>query len=134
MGVDERKHLYYEMLSYWWGVVKKFRPECIIFTTVPHTVYDYLLYELARSLNIRTIMFRAAMPVDVKESHARHSFLNRMLLKMRAVSVALKEGTFLEQALLRVIKLFKENIRDEYVRVQSLPDYSQKFVYAEQSL
>ena len=185
MGVDERKHLYYEMLSYWWGVVKKFRPECIIFTTVPHTVYDYLLYELARSLNIRTIMFRAAMPVDgrlllyedfrggsldlreeleknknrvfspaelsdewrefyekqtdasydampgyLKESHARHSFLNRMLLKMRAVSVALKEGTFLEQALLRVIKLFKENIRDEYVRVQSLPDYSQKFVYA----
>lgn len=185
MGVDERRHVYYGMLSYWAGVLEKFKPEGVIFTTVPHTIYDYLLYELARASNLRTVMFRGTLPVAgrlllyedfrigsrdlqealkknknrvfspaelsrewqefyekqtnasedatptyLKESRKRNSFLNRMRLKARAVKTAFKQGTFLEQALLRLVKSFKENIRDEHARVQSLPDFSQKFVYA----
>ena len=56
MSVDERRHLYYKMISYWDGVVEKLKPEAVIFSTVPHTVYDYILYELALFKNIRTIM------------------------------------------------------------------------------
>ena len=55
--VDERRHLYYRMLQYWYGVIKKYKPEAIIFPIIPHTVYDYLIYELARFLNIKTITF-----------------------------------------------------------------------------
>ena len=157
MGVDERKHLYYEILSYWSGVLEKFRPQAIIFDTVPHTVYDYLLYELARSENIKTIMFRGTLPVTgrlllyedfregslqlkeqveknknrqfsstdlsdewlefyekqisqkydttpryLKENRKRFSFLNRMLLKTKAVQSAAKNGTFFEQTLLYI--------------------------------
>lgn len=54
---DERRHLYFDMLRYWYGVLKHYKPDLIIFRTVPHAAFDYLVYELARILNIRTIMF-----------------------------------------------------------------------------
>lgn len=57
MSVDERRHLYYNMLQYWHGVIRKYKPELIIFPIVPHSVYNYLIYELAHLLGIKTIMF-----------------------------------------------------------------------------
>lgn len=57
MCVDERKHLYYNMLGYWLGAIKKYKPDAIIFPIVPHTVYNYIIYALAKLLNIKTIMF-----------------------------------------------------------------------------
>lgn len=56
MGVSERKHLYYQMVGYWDGVFKKYRPDAIIFQAPPHTVYDYIIYALAKIKNITTIM------------------------------------------------------------------------------
>lgn len=55
--VSERKRLYYRLLSYWLGTLKKYQPEAIIFGYVPHYVYDYLIYALARLLGIKTLMF-----------------------------------------------------------------------------
>ena len=55
--VDERRHLYYKMLSYWLGVLKKYQPEAIIFPVPPHFAYDFVIYELAKFLNIKTLMF-----------------------------------------------------------------------------
>jgi hypothetical protein len=57
MGVSERKHVYYRMIQYWDGVLQKYAPDAIIFPVVPHTVYDYVIYALAKLRNIRTIMF-----------------------------------------------------------------------------
>lgn len=56
-SVDERKHLYYTLLRYWLGVLQKYQPEFIIFSNMPHFVYDYIVYELALLLSIRTIAF-----------------------------------------------------------------------------
>ncbi len=55
---DERKHLYYNMLQYWHGVLKKYKPDIIICNNIPHSACNYLIYELARLLNIKTIMFQ----------------------------------------------------------------------------
>jgi len=55
--VDKRKHLYYNMLQYWDGVIKKFKPDLIIFPSIPHTVYNYIIYDLAKLMDIKTIMF-----------------------------------------------------------------------------
>lgn len=55
--VDERRHIYYKMLRYWYGVIKKFSPDVIIFPAIPHTVYNYLISELALHLGVKTIMF-----------------------------------------------------------------------------
>ena len=54
---EERKHLYYELLRYWHGVLSEFRPEAIIFPLTPHSNYNYLIYELSKLLGFQTIMF-----------------------------------------------------------------------------
>lgn len=56
MCVDERRHLYYDILGYWLGVIKKYKPDIVIFPAIPHTVYNYIIYVLAGLLNIKTIM------------------------------------------------------------------------------
>lgn len=55
--VDERKHFYYNNLRYWHGVLNKIKPDALLIDTPPHPDYCYLLYELARLLKIKTLMF-----------------------------------------------------------------------------
>jgi len=55
--VNERKHVYYSMLSYWSGVLDTIKPDAIVFAIVPHTVYNYILYELARLRGLPTSCF-----------------------------------------------------------------------------
>lgn len=57
MTIDERKQVYYNILGYWHAVLSHEKPGALIFTAVPHSVYDYVAYELAQRLGIRTIMF-----------------------------------------------------------------------------
>ncbi len=57
MPVNERKTLYYRYLRYWSGIITQFCPDAIIFSNAPHTVYDFVLYSLARRQNITTILF-----------------------------------------------------------------------------
>jgi len=58
--VDERKNYYYDLLGYWYGVLNKYKPEAIIFSAPPHPTFSYLIFELARLLNINTLMFDLA--------------------------------------------------------------------------
>ena len=58
LRTDERKHLYYNILQYWHGILKKYKPDIIIYGDIPHNIYNYPIFELARLLNIRTIMFQ----------------------------------------------------------------------------
>jgi hypothetical protein len=62
--VDKRKHLYYNMLQYWHGVIKKYKPDVILFPTVPHTVYNYIIYSLAKQMGIKTLMFEDSWVSD----------------------------------------------------------------------
>src|SRR3989344_5093977 len=57
LTTNARKHLYYRMLGYWHNVLKSYRPDMIVFPAVPHTVYNYIIYDLAKLLGIKTIMF-----------------------------------------------------------------------------
>src|SRR3989344_1149351 len=64
VSVDERRHIYYSMLGYWSGVLDRLKPEAILFPSVPHTVYNYVLYELARKRGIATTMFEQSWVSD----------------------------------------------------------------------
>ncbi|MDO8562171.1 MAG: hypothetical protein Q7S05_05140, partial [bacterium] len=55
--VSERKHIYYAMLSYWNGVLDRYKPDAVVFANIPHSVYNYILYELARARGLRTPCF-----------------------------------------------------------------------------
>lgn len=52
-----KKHLFHRLIQYWYGVIKKFKPDIIFFVTYPHTVFDYTVYSLAKFLKIKTQMF-----------------------------------------------------------------------------
>ena len=55
--VNHRKNIYYQMLGYWNGIIDKYKPELILFPIVPHTVYNHIIYELAKLKGIKTLMF-----------------------------------------------------------------------------
>jgi len=52
---DERRHLYYNLLQYWYGIFNKYKPDIIISGIIPHAVHTYLIYELARLMNVKII-------------------------------------------------------------------------------
>lgn len=54
---SERVFLYQTYVSYWGAVLKEYRPDAIIFPTIPHSVYDFVVYALAKHYGIRTVMF-----------------------------------------------------------------------------
>jgi len=56
-NVDERRHIYYELMRYWLGILKTYKPDIVAFHSVPHSVYNYIIYVLAQKLGIRTLMF-----------------------------------------------------------------------------
>ena len=66
LTVDERKHLYYHMVRYWTGVLTSMRPDVVIFLCTPHTVYNYVVYSLAKLFGIKTIMFDVALVGDYR--------------------------------------------------------------------
>ncbi|KKT29405.1 hypothetical protein A3G55_00425 [Candidatus Giovannonibacteria bacterium RIFCSPLOWO2_12_FULL_44_25] len=55
--IEQRKHFYHHFLQYWYGVIKKLKPDAIIYSSIPHTVYDFVIYDLARKLGIKIIIF-----------------------------------------------------------------------------
>ncbi len=64
MSALERRHTYYEMVGYWHGLLEKYRPDFVLFTIVPHSIYNYLIYELAKLLGIKTLMFENTIVSD----------------------------------------------------------------------
>lgn len=72
--VSERKHLYLNYVQYWDGVIQKYRPEAVVFSTIPHTSYDFVVYSLAKVYGIKTVMMeptwvndRMVIMTDYKE-------------------------------------------------------------------
>jgi hypothetical protein len=55
---EERTRLFHVQLRYWRGVLEHFEPDVVLFPVQPHTVYDYILYELCQAYGVRTSMFQ----------------------------------------------------------------------------
>jgi len=53
----ERVRLYHRLLMYWLSVLGHIKPDIVIFSTIPHLIYDYILYVLCKKRGIITIMF-----------------------------------------------------------------------------
>lgn len=85
--VEQRKHLYYHILQYWNGVLNQYRPDAIIFPADPHTVYDYVIYWLAKKSGIKTLMFESSAVNDrliaVEDYQTGHPLLKRASWEIR---------------------------------------------------
>lgn len=55
---EERIRFYYLQLRYWLAVLERYKPNVVVFASVPHMGYDYILYILCKWLNIQTIIFQ----------------------------------------------------------------------------
>lgn len=53
---DARINLYHKQLQYWYNYLVFNHIECVVFSVVPHVVYDYIIYCLCKFLKIRTIL------------------------------------------------------------------------------
>ena len=56
-GVSKRKQFYYELIQYWSGVLDTQKPDAIVFLEIPHEMYSFVLYALAKLRSIKTPMF-----------------------------------------------------------------------------
>lgn len=54
----QKRNLYHKYVWYWNGVLEKYKPNAILFPDVPHTLYNYVVYRLARLKGIKTLMFK----------------------------------------------------------------------------
>lgn len=64
MGVYERKRFYYSQVRYWYGVLRKYMPDKIIFTAPPHSPAEFVIYHLAKILNLQMIIFDNTWVID----------------------------------------------------------------------
>ncbi len=55
----ERVRLFNFQLSYWQTVLDDLQPEIVVFSVIPHMVFDYILYKLCKQCGIRTVMFES---------------------------------------------------------------------------
>ncbi|MFT5111412.1 MAG: hypothetical protein ACI8P9_000732 [Parasphingorhabdus sp.] len=53
----ERERLYIGALEYWLYIVGEYTPQFVVFTATPHSVYEYVLYAIAKRFNIPVLMF-----------------------------------------------------------------------------
>lgn len=61
----KRRHVYYSYLKFWYGMLKKFKPDAVVFIAVPHSALGFVLYGLAQLLNIKTvILYGLSQSVD----------------------------------------------------------------------
>lgn len=83
LSATERKRRYTTLVQYWDGVLAAFAPDAIIFGFIPHTVYDLVLYGLARRRGVETVMPNTTMIFDrlflVKDYEAPFKALVRAL-------------------------------------------------------
>ncbi len=64
MTVSKKKHLYYRFVQYWDGVLQAKRPDLIIFSDIPHAIYNFVLYSVAKARGIPTVMFEVTNLYD----------------------------------------------------------------------
>jgi hypothetical protein len=80
-GVNQRRDFYFDLMRYWKGVFEKLKPELIIFSDVPHEVYSFVIYALAKHYGIKTIMFENVFDYGRLLLFNDYKFGNRFLAK-----------------------------------------------------
>ena len=54
ISFSQKKHIYYKYAQFWYGMLKKYKPESILFSAIPHSGLHYTLYALAKIFGVKT--------------------------------------------------------------------------------
>lgn len=176
-----RKDLVYEMLRYWSGVLDMLTPDAIVFTEVPHEIYSFILYTLARDRGVKTLMFENILHYDRLLAYAdykkgneyiaskaregfnqisfeklgpymqhyydsfvqkkkptpkymhsikrEHSGWGKLRRRVKSLVPFVRDGSIVERGVMRIFKILKSGVKNEYHRYERIPDYTKPFVY-----
>jgi hypothetical protein len=58
MSIEARRNLYHQYVDYWYNVLTILKPDALIFSDIPHTIFNTIIYNIAKLLNIRTVLTR----------------------------------------------------------------------------
>lgn len=182
LRLSERKHLYYQMVRYWSGVIEQYKPDAIVFPIPPHAVYDFILYALAKPRRIRTLMFYATeisdrlflmddftkggiklarmtqeyrdhdfslddisadlrkyydtyekneyvVPLSIKIFKKRYAGTGSFFSRARIILKSICDLTFFSKIVKHIARRIAPNLKKEYERVQTRPDFAKRFIY-----
>jgi len=59
ISLSRKKHIYYEYVRYWYGMLDKLKPDALLFSDIPHLAFQFVAYHLAKLMGIRIVMYRA---------------------------------------------------------------------------
>jgi len=59
--LSDRQNYFYRLLGHWLYVIEKYEIDIIIYSVIPHRVFDFVLYIAAKMKNIPTIMFQMSI-------------------------------------------------------------------------
>ena len=62
---QERIRHYHRLVSFWLSVIETYQPERVLFSTIPHMVYDYVFYHLCKMFEIPTLMFEESIALGL---------------------------------------------------------------------
>ena len=62
-SLAERMRHWRRLLAYWGGVLRRLRPDLVVFPESPHAVYDYAIYALCAHWGLRMVHFHKAPPL-----------------------------------------------------------------------
>ncbi len=51
----QKRHMYYAYIKFWYGLIKKLKPDTIVFVATPPSAVLFVLYGIARVLGIRVV-------------------------------------------------------------------------------
>lgn len=54
---QKRKDLYINLLTYWYSIIVKHKPDCILHSSMPHLVYDYIIYAISKYMSLPQLFF-----------------------------------------------------------------------------
>jgi len=62
-SLAERMRHWRRLLAYWGGVLRRLKPDLVVFPESPHAIYDYAIYALCAQLGVRMVHFHKAPPL-----------------------------------------------------------------------
>ena len=114
---NDRVRLFHHLLQYWRTVLDDLQPNIVLFSVIPHMVFDYVLYELCKQRKIKTLMFESTPLRGL-------SFLMDEFDKPSPAQVVyqqlLDKGDFGEVPLSDEMKIFIQSLQGDY---KDVPDY-----------
>jgi hypothetical protein len=56
---NDRMRLLFTTIKYWRSVLDDLQPDVVVFSVIPHMIYDYVLYLFCKQREIKTLMFES---------------------------------------------------------------------------